>query len=386
MSASKLLFQKAKLHKSAFYQLKAKVYSFESYTFSGLPEEGYRELEEASKLISRLNENVIDDLVVKAELFVSYSNYYFFKGDFENQLKYVKLSGKEYDKIKDKDKREYMLYFHYSNMGGVYNDLNNLDSAKYFLKLSQSIDKEYNYGTIQFNNLSFLGEVEMKQGNYEKAVYYFHEAEKVQGYKNHFNIQTLYENIIFTYQQLQKQDSISVYESKMDSLKLVVSENQNKSLHGLLNETKKNNPGWYMYLLGFFIFVLALITILMARKNRILSRQEIVSQQYLQENAKYQKGEDHTKLLELLRKNDPAFMTYFNEVFPDFSQKLLAINPNLIQSEIEFCALLKLKVSTKDIAKYKYIEPKTVRNRKYLIRKKLNIPTEFDIYQWFDAV
>lgn len=79
-------------------------------------------------------------------------------------------------------------------------------------------------------------------------------------------------------------------------------------------------------------------------------------------------------------------MNYFDEMFPGFSKKLLEINPQIVQSEIEFCSLLKLKISTKDIARYKYITPKTVQNKKYLIRKKLNIPKEIDIYQWFDGV
>lgn len=77
-------------------------------------------------------------------------------------------------------------------------------------------------------------------------------------------------------------------------------------------------------------------------------------------------------------------MANFVEAFPDFSQKLLSINPKLVQSEIEFCALLKLKIHTKDISVYKNIEVKTVRNKKYLIRKKLNIPDGIDIYQWFE--
>jgi DNA-binding CsgD family transcriptional regulator len=86
----------------------------------------------------------------------------------------------------------------------------------------------------------------------------------------------------------------------------------------------------------------------------------------------------------MFKKNDLAFMTLFDEVFPDFSRKLIEINPNLVQSEIEFCALIKLKIQAKDIARYRYLAHRTIQNKKYLIRKKLNIPKGVDIYQFFN--
>jgi len=73
-------------------------------------------------------------------------------------------------------------------------------------------------------------------------------------------------------------------------------------------------------------------------------------------------------------------------VFPDFTPKLIKTNPNLNQSDIEFCALLKLKIPTSDIARYKFITIKSVQNKKYLIRKKLDIPKGVDIYNWFSLL
>lgn len=97
-------------------------------------------------------------------------------------------------------------------------------------------------------------------------------------------------------------------------------------------------------------------------------------------------ADSHVKLIELVKENNPAFLMYFEEVYPGFSDKLLKINPKINQTELEFCALLKLKMPTKEIAKYKFIAPKTVQNKRYLIRKKLNIPQAIDTYQWFEEL
>jgi len=72
--------------------------------------------------------------------------------------------------------------------------------------------------------------------------------------------------------------------------------------------------------------------------------------------------------------------------FPDFAASLSASHSDLQPSEREFCALLKLKLSTKEIAKFTFIETRTVQNKKYRLRKKLGIPQEVDIYQYIDQI
>ncbi len=77
-------------------------------------------------------------------------------------------------------------------------------------------------------------------------------------------------------------------------------------------------------------------------------------------------------------------MAAFNNVFPDFSDKLLKTNPTLAQTEIEFSAYLKLNFSSKEIAQIKSIQPRSVQNKKHRLRKRLNIPQNIDIYHWFN--
>ncbi len=383
MTSANSLFQNAKLYKKPIYQVIAKNYLFESYIFSGLPEKAFEELKQGMDLISRSNGKDSLSIVTKTNLYIAYSNYFLSKKDYENQLKYLKLSGKEFEKLHNKKLIQKFLYIHYSNVAGAYININHFDSAKYYAEFSQSKENENRQDNIEAANLLVLGKVSLEEKNYKQALFYLKKAEQLKGNSNHLNIVELFDNIIESYKYLQQRDSAKLYESKKDSLQLIIAENKNKSLYTLLNEEEEKNSMTYIYVVAT-VFVAMCIILLIIRKNRILARREKISRKYLEKVSEGPTGEDYSKLLKALKENDPAFMYYFEEIFFGFSSKLLKANPKISSSEIEFCALLKLKIPTKEIARYKFISPKTVLNKKYLVANKLDIPKTVDIYEWFD--
>lgn len=385
MAEAKLLSRKAKRYKSDAYQVIARRYLFQAYFFSGWPEKAYEELEQGRELADRLNGEDSLDIVSKGDLYISFSNYYAVQGDYATQLKFLNLAGEEFKQMPNRKYRKKLLYIHYSNLAAAHNELNELDSAKYYIKLSHSLHGNFVQGSANITNLWVMGSVAMKEKDYETAINYFLQAEKKEGIKNHLNIESLYDNIILSYKELNKPDSAKIYALRKDSLKLSVAESQNKSLHSLLKE-KEDNPYPYLYVLILFFILMTVVISLILRKNKILARQERDSQKYLESVPEGRTRQNYTQLLQMLEQGNPAFMNYFDEMFPNFSKRLMEINPQIIQSEIEFCSLLKLKIPTKDIARYKFITPKTVQNKKYLIRKKLVIPKGVDIYQWFDSL
>ena len=132
------------------------------------------------------------------------------------------------------------------------------------------------------------------------------------------------------------------------------------------------------------IIVLAIILY----RNKIHAKYEQLSKDYLEDNeiVEEDKLAIYNEVIELVKKDDPAFMVSFNDAFPHFTNNLLKINHNLAKGEVEFCALLKLNLTTKQIAQYKVLQPRTVQNKKYQIRKKLNIPNNIDIYNWIHGI
>ncbi len=386
MMMARVLDKKSKKYNFPIYEVIAKRFLFESYLFTGLPDEALRVLKEGRYPLGKLDDTDTLNILERSNFFIAYSNYYLIKEDYKHQLSYIKLAGKEIEKLPKGDYYQNLIYVHYSNLATSYNKNNESDSAKHYAKLSQSLEKNIIRNDVTFNNWKVLGDAGMHEKNYKVALDFYKKAEKVKGFKNHIDVEELYSNIIRAYKKTGINDSARVYQAKKDSLQLTISENRNKSLHLLLNEKEEPKSKLLLYVLLILAGATATIAFFIIRKKKILKQQEKISQEYLEQTSNNLSGEDYSKLLKALKQNDPAFMIYFENTFPKFTSNLQQINPEITSSEIEFCSLLKLKTPTKEIAKYKFVEPKTVRNRKYLIRKKLNIPKEIDIYQWFDSL
>ena len=373
-----LLYEKAEQYHNLTYQTIAKIKLFEFYRFNQLYNRAFSELESGREIINKTNG--LDSLIIntKANLYNAYSNYYSAKNDDDNQLKYIRLSMNEHQRNPNQQYRKELEFLDFSNLATVYYKIN-ADSAKYYAELSMSKDVGYNRKDVRFNNYMMLGLVDFDKKKYPSALQYFLNAERESSSKSNVDVLELYDKITETYGELHDAANKKKYEAKRDSVKLTVTEVQNKNLHSLLNdkpeEEETENHLWLPVALG--IVVVGILILILRKKKRSSHVVELT------ENLQYS-AQDYSTLVEMLKKNDPAFMCYFGKVFPDFNATLLKMNPKLIASDLEFCALLKLKLSTKDIAKYQCIEPQSVRNKKTSIRKKLNIPKECDIYQFVD--
>jgi tetratricopeptide (TPR) repeat protein len=74
------------------------------------------------------------------------------------------------------------------------------------------------------------------------------------------------------------------------------------------------------------------------------------------------------------------FISYFNEIHPEFTQKLTALAPEpLTPAELRLCVLLRLNLSSKEIASILRITPDSVRVARYRLRKKLPIGAGEDL-------
>ncbi|PVV57344.1 helix-turn-helix transcriptional regulator [Chryseobacterium sp. HMWF035] len=89
--------------------------------------------------------------------------------------------------------------------------------------------------------------------------------------------------------------------------------------------------------------------------------------------------ENIDEIFRLAEKNSSLFFEKFQIFFPGFIPAILKINPNLIHSELYFCALMKLDFDTKKIAQCTNNSIRAVESKKYRIRKKLNIPSDTNI-------
>ncbi|PZR03576.1 MAG: hypothetical protein DI539_26145, partial [Flavobacterium psychrophilum] len=87
-------------------------------------------------------------------------------------------------------------------------------------------------------------------------------------------------------------------------------------------------------------------------------------------------------LASLLRQKDywKQFETRFNNLHPDFANTLTERYSKLTKNDVEFCSLLKLNLSNKEIATLLQISHESTITKKYRIKKKMEIndDTEFE--------
>ncbi|HYF02781.1 MAG TPA: tetratricopeptide repeat protein, partial [Patescibacteria group bacterium] len=74
-----------------------------------------------------------------------------------------------------------------------------------------------------------------------------------------------------------------------------------------------------------------------------------------------------------------VFEKQFQLVHRDFLLKLSGQYPQLTLEQHKVCALLKMKMSSKDIANLLCLSPRTVESHRYRIRKKMNLTAETDL-------
>ncbi|KOY86817.1 hypothetical protein AD998_12290 [bacterium 336/3] len=71
-----------------------------------------------------------------------------------------------------------------------------------------------------------------------------------------------------------------------------------------------------------------------------------------------------------------TFKQMFDAVNPEFFKLLIAEYPDLSAQELKLCALIKLNISSKEIASILRIAPESVYKARYRIRKKMNMDSE----------
>ena len=386
LETAELLDRKSNEYQMPGYQVYAKTFLFDIYIYNGLYHKAKQQLDRGSKILKKANNR--DPFIVrsKVNLYNAYSNYYAQIKDSYKRLEYNKLAVKELEQNDVDVNYKKMLCINYSNLSIAYFDNNINDSAEYYALKSIAIGQFCEMKNLSFPNFVILGNIYQRRSQYDKALQYYYQAEQVKDYNNYVNINVLYNNMIDIYTKKNDTANLNQYSAKLEKLNLAIAENKNNSLSKVIDnmENKDQKKNLYFIIITTLLLVtgIMIITIIL-HKKKILVEQEKLSQHYFEQRINDKCELEYANLIEMIKNNDLAFFAVFQERFPNFSDKLRKINPQLIQSEIEFCALLKLNIPTKDIARYRFIEPKTVQNKKYIIRKKLNIPPNMDIYQWF---
>ncbi|WP_051878492.1 tetratricopeptide repeat protein [Chryseobacterium sp. FH1] len=361
-----------------YFEAMANIYLAEAYSINGFHDRAIPKLDKAYAILKNDKSGQKKIFLAKTNVLNSYANIYSDKGEPKKAIQKLHEVIKSYNELNKDDEIKHFQYVNYSNIASLYGDSNS-DSARYFaLKSIELKPRDKKDDGVMMMNYFLLGKAYKDDSQDNKAIKYYHKALEVSENTGlDLNKKLVYTSLVDLYKKTSKKDSAIIFENKLKQLQISMLESKYNSLKKVIVEdqkaqkAQKNKSDYRLYILLAVIVIVITATFYFVRKQRNKTRRS--------------PQESYATLVDLANSGDPSFMFTFEQVFPAFSDKLLKINPDLQKSEIEFCALLKLNLSTKEIAKTTYIETKTVQNKKYRIRKKLNIPPNTDIYVWFSG-
>ncbi|MFP8894165.1 tetratricopeptide repeat protein [Chryseobacterium sp. EZn1] len=279
------------------------------------------------------------------------SQYYLFTHKPDSAGIYISKADEKMISQKTTDVESLWVYY---TMGYYYNEIENSEQAEKALKkaLEINIKTRRTYSSHIKEVYKSLAELYKKKNDGGKAYFYLKKYMEEEG--------------------------------RFDAERFAV---MNKATEDFISEMKQESD-WHKNDLPLFIALsITVLTVSGVYVRKMINRLQ-KKKNTLKEQTDALKNHVQTKQLhevtELAKRNDSSFLLKFKELFPEFIKSLLAINPDLENSELAFCAMLKLRFSSKEIADYTFVQHKSVQQKKYRIRKRLNIPGETDIYDFFD--
>jgi tetratricopeptide (TPR) repeat protein len=310
---------------------------------------------------------------------------------------------------------EYNLFkaANYINIGWTQYHQNQLLAAENNAKKGLQVAKETQTKENIKSALELLSEIKAKQGDYKEALAFHKEFKQLND--SIYNttksgtiaeLQTLYEtekkeNEI----ALQKEEIIILnQEAKIEALKttllsagliavliigglIIFGVYQKMKRVKLVQEQEKQN---FETELNHSKKQLTTHTLHLVQKNELLSdlKSRITE---IKKNSSENKAELN-RLLQLIKSDHQAdndwenFKMYFEQVHEDFDAKLREQINDLTNNEMRLAALMKMNLTSKEIASIMNISPDSVNKARYRLRKKLNLSGDDSLHSFLLAL
>lgn len=342
------------------------------------------------------------------------------------------------NKIESKEERNHGLSLSYENLSTVYSNFEKPDSVYYYMYKNKlllesmneeyiyrnlvnlytsfggwySNEGEYNLADVSFNKaldlankynyqyqsrtLMFIGDFQDKKGNQDSAFYYYHKAlENLEITKIKGEFSLIYNKLSNLHESIGEADLARIYKDKEILIDTELAAEKQKSTAGVLEvlikeeriiQEKQRNKVLLFVFISFVLIITFTVLFWKSTRRKYLESKKRLSSELNKTIKEFDEIQQESQLLVrkinesfgevvgLAKNNDPLFLKRFQEVYPEFTDNLNQIHPDLTNSELILCALLYLNFSTKDIATCTYVEHRSVQTKKSRLRKKLNLP------------
>ena len=348
-------------------------------------------------------------ILLKLNALIYLGSEYFIDDDNEKALEYFDKA--EYiskEKVLSNENIISDLADLYELKGNVFLYANNNDSAFVYIKKAFEIINQEQRIT-KYSQYSAMGDYYFKIQNHKIAIEYYLKAldDMISHHINDMIYKIdIYNRLDISYHLIGDVKNSEKYKQKYFSEKTMsryVNEISIEAAFKLITKekdkvfAKQERKKFYIFTLTVIILLFLVFIVIMKyrsikmRKKILLQEKEIeikqkqniiIQKEEETKELKQKVNESFNEVLSLAKDNDPAFATRFKEVYPEFSSKLLQKHPDLINTEFSFCAMIFFNLSSKEIAKFTYVEHRSIQTRKSRLRKKLKISSATNLYDY----
>lgn len=348
----------------------------------GLINEAEAQLKNSYPLLSKLNTNSDYHLAIIGNYWNTYHEFYNVQAKDADAIKKGLKALEYYSKIKDREDRNRRLIQSYTSLGSSYLFEKKADSALHYFQTANNLFSYNKYRDKKALAIIYSGSgmaYNMRR-EYQKALPFLLQGLKISK-DNYPDIYTETLNQLnINFKATNNNTADNPYYKEFLRIKNE-NEKKNKLTSEEIQEIKDNNnsnlPTIKIIQLFIISFIIILSLIIYIGINKY-NKQKEQSKNIVDEKSSH----DFNEIIKLAKTNDSAFITRFQEIYPDFYGTLTKQYPLLTPTHIKILSYSYLNYTTKDIAVFMSVSVRTVQTHKYRIRKIININSEQDIIEW----
>lgn len=330
------------------------------------------------------------------------------------------------------------LVINHNNIGLTYTHLNKFDSAFHHLKLAENLAEDPDFVRVQNNVLNSLGTYYMLLGEFDSAYYYLSKAYDISLHKNYtyqlkenaLGLSRLYEltrnlDSAFFYYKIHKVYNDSIFNNRnLMQIESLIVKNKMESERRLERVELERREFLYLAVVVSVLLVMVIVVLLWINQ-RNKTRHSLLREEHLSLEKKYLKNEITSFALHISESNhlleeisqtlkkikvDQESMDdvtdlkvklntglsnpqgrklldlKVNELHREFLKELSDKHPSLTQSELVLCSLMKLNLSSKEIASIKGVSPHAIKVARYRLRKKIDLSPDVTLSDYLNRL
>ncbi|NML72446.1 hypothetical protein HHL23_22070 [Chryseobacterium sp. RP-3-3] len=272
---------------------------------------------------------------------------------------------------------------------------NNLDSASFYINNALILLKKKDNLTIRPGTIYFYyAELCFKQKDYTKALEFYEKSLVILKKTRRINkLPEVYQKTALAYKKLNQFEKENEYLTKYNQLSDSLKRSGNEAIDISVSEAiEKNDYSISKYTTLYLIIFLSILGVLVilffkyTKKQKNKDSSIPILEEKKPEHRSTIPNEYFAELLSLAKNNDIKFLNRFEETHPTFFQNLFKHNSELTRSELSLCGMILLGLSSKDIADFSFIQHRSVQIKKGRLRKKLNISSDVNLYNFFKTL